>query len=224
MSIIQKFFGGSPFPMLLEHTRKVHECVELLRPLTDALLSEDFDKMEELHDVVSRTEHEADEIKSNIRKRLHNVHLMSVGRNELQKFLSYQDNVADSAEDFAVVLILRKTTIPEALKEDFREFVYQVIQVSEHLLQLAEELTILAESAFTGTEAEKVLNDLESIGQEEWKVDRLGRHFAQKFYAMEDELSPITILFLDKYCRELSEISNSAEKAAKYLRQIILSR
>ena len=129
MSIIQKFFGGSPFPMLLEHTRKVHECVELLRPLTEALLTEDYDKIEKLHDEVSRTEHEADVIKSDIRNKLQNVHLLSVGRNDLQKYLSYQDDVADCAEDFAVVLLLRKTQVPESLKDEFREFVMQVIQL-----------------------------------------------------------------------------------------------
>jgi uncharacterized protein Yka (UPF0111/DUF47 family) len=38
---------------------------------------------------------------------------------------------------------------------------------------------------------------------------------------MEDKLDPITIMFLDKYCKKLSEVSNNAEKTAKYLRIII---
>ena len=32
MNIIQDLFGKSPFGPLVEHTKKVHECVEMLKP------------------------------------------------------------------------------------------------------------------------------------------------------------------------------------------------
>lgn len=223
MGLIQQFLGNSPFPLILEHSRKVHECAVLLTPLTDALLDGDFQKIEELHNEIARKEHEADDIKDAVRKRIYEVHLLSVGKHELMKFLSYLDNVADSAQDYAVLLLLRKTEFPQELREDYREFVEQVVQVSEHLLSLAEELTRLAESAFTGKEAEKVLEGIDAIGKEEWKADRLQRKVARHFYAMEDELPVVTLIFLDKYCMALGEVANGAEKAGKYLRQLIQS-
>jgi predicted phosphate transport protein (TIGR00153 family) len=183
MGILSKFFAPSPFAQLHEHTKKVHECVELLRPLASALLAEDYEKIEELHNVMSKTEHEADQIKTELRDRISKMYFLSVGRLELSRFLAYQDDVADAAEDFAVVLLLRKTKVPEQLKADFMTFVKQVINVSEHLLNVAEKLSILAEAA--------------------------------------DKIDPITIIFLDKYCKTLSQVSNNAEKTAKYLRLII---
>ena len=221
MAIMQRFFGGSPFPLLLEHTKKVHECVELIRPIAEALVNGEHDKIEELHHRMSATEHEADQIKNAVRKRLYEVHLLSVGRYELLHFLTYQDNVADAAEDFAVVALLRKTQVPAPVKDDFLAFVDQVIYVSNHLLNLAEELTVLAESAFTGKEAENVLAGINDIGEEEWKADKLQRRFARKSYDLEGTIDPITLVFLDKYCKNLSAIANGAEKAGKYLRQII---
>jgi predicted phosphate transport protein (TIGR00153 family) len=221
MPIIEKFFGTSPFAMLLEHTQKVHECVELLTPLTDALLAGDYDKIEELHNEMSRREHQADEIKNDVRAKLSKAYLMSVRRDDLMLFLAYQDDVADAAEDFAVVLLLRKTKMPEELHEDFRLFVGQIIKVSEHLLNLAQELSVLAESAFTGKEADKFISDIEGIGKEEWEADRLQRRFARHFYDIEDQIDPVSIFFFDKYSISLSAIANSAEKTAKYLRQII---
>ena len=221
MGVLSKFFAPSPFAQLHEHTKKVHECVELMRPLAGALLEENYEKIEELHHVMSKTEHEADQIKTELRDRISKMYFLSVGRSELSRFLAYQDDVADAAEDFAVVLLLRKTKVPEQLKADFMAFVEQVISVSEHLLNVAEKLSTLAEAAFGGEEAQEVLDAIEKIGEEEWQVDRLERKFARRFYSMENKIDLITIVFLDKYCKTLSRVSNNAEKTAKYLRLII---
>ena len=221
MRILSRFFAPSPFVQLHKHSKKVHECVELLRPLAKALLAEDYEKIEELHNVMSKTEHEADQIKTALRDTITKMYFLSVGRSELSRFLAYQDDVADAAEDFAVVLLLRKTKLPEELKADFTAFVERVISVSEHLLNVAEKLSALAEIAFRGKEVKEVLKAIEKIGEEEWQVDRLERKFARRFYGMEDKIDPITLIFLDKYCETLGAVSNNAEKTAKYLRLII---
>jgi predicted phosphate transport protein (TIGR00153 family) len=189
--------------------------------LTDTLLSEEYDKLEELHNRMSKTEHEADIMKTELRDRISKMYFLSVGRMELSQFLAYQDDVADSAEDFAVILLLRKTKIPKELKADFSAFVEQVITVSEHLMELANKLSTLAEAAFGGEEAEEMLEAIERIGEEEWQADRLERKFARHMYSIEKKLDPVTIMFLDKYCGTLGRISNNAEKTAKYLRLII---
>ncbi|KPK75102.1 MAG: hypothetical protein AMJ79_12545, partial [Phycisphaerae bacterium SM23_30] len=77
------------------------------------------------------------------------------------------------------------------------------------------------DSAFTGREVENMLGAISNIGEEEWKADRLGRKFARHVYTMEDKLDPITITFLDKYCKTLSAVANNAEKTAKFLRLVI---
>ena len=224
MGFLERFFAPSPFVQLHEHAKKVHECVELIRPLADALLSEDYEKIEELHNLMSKTEHEADQIKTELRDKISKMYFLSVGRLELSQFLAYQDDVADSAEDFAVVLLLRKTKIPKELQSDFMAFVEQVISVSEQLMNLAEKLSTLAEAAFSGQEAREMLQAIEKIGEEEWKADRLERRFARQMYSIEDKIDPITIFFLDKYCKILGRVSNNAEKSAKYLRLIIRKR
>ena len=221
MGVLNKFFAPSPFAQLQEHSNKVHECVKLLQPLADALLAQDYDKIEELHNLMSKTEHEADKIKTKLRDHISKMYFLSVGRAEISEYLAYQDDVADAAEDFAVLLLLRKTKVPNEVQDDFKALVSQVINVSERLMSLAEKISSLAEAAFGGEEAEEFLAEIVKIGEEEWKVDKLERKFARKFYGMEDKLDPITIMFLDKYCKKLSEVSNNAEKTAKYLRIII---
>ncbi|MHC4312227.1 MAG: DUF47 family protein [Planctomycetota bacterium] len=66
-----------------------------------------------------------------------------------------------------------------------------------------------------------MLKSIAKIGEEEWQADRLERKFARHLYNIEDKLDPVTIMFLDKYCKTLGRVSNNAEKTAKYLRLII---
>lgn len=153
MNIIQELFGKSPFGPLVEHTKKVHECVEMIRPLMEALVNEDYDEIRRLQDQVSKLEYEADTIKHNVRDHLPRRYFMPVDRVDLEGFISSQDNIADKAEDFAVILTLRKTKLHPAIMDKFFDFVDQIFQVTGTLLTAAVELSNLAEASFSGAEA-----------------------------------------------------------------------
>ena len=61
----------------------------------------------------------------------------AVNRDDLSRYLGYQDDVADAAEDFAVTLSLRETKVHDDLKDDLRALSEQVIKVSEKMLTMA---------------------------------------------------------------------------------------
>ena len=63
----------------------------------NALLAEEYDKIEQLHNEMSKTVHEADILKNELRDQISKLHFLSVGKHELSEFLSYQDDVADEA-------------------------------------------------------------------------------------------------------------------------------
>ena len=132
MRIIGSLFGRSPFGPLVEHTKKVHECVDQIKPLITALINENFEEIERLHDVVSKLEYEADRLKHGIREQLPRRHFLPVERVEIDNFLRCQDRMADKVEDFAVILTLRKTRVHPELKEQFLDFVEQIFQRFVH--------------------------------------------------------------------------------------------
>ena len=185
MNIIQELFGKSPFGPLVEHTKKVHECVEMIRPLMEALVNEDYDEIRRLQDKISRLEYEADTIKHNVREHLPRRYFMPVDRVDLERFISCQDNIADKAEDFAVILTLRKTKLHPEIMDKFFEFVDQIFQVTGTLLGAAVELKNLAETSFSGAEARHVLDLLQGLNEEEWKADRMARSLSKDVYALE---------------------------------------
>lgn len=222
MNIIQELFGKSPFGPLVEHTKKVHECVEMIRPLMEALISEDYDEIRRLQDKVSRLEYEADTIKHNVREHLPRRYFMPVDRVDLERFISSQDNIADKAEDFAVILTLRKTKLHPAVMDKFFDFVEQIFQATGTLLTAAVELKNLAEASFSGAEAKVVLSLLKGLNEEEWKADRMARSLSKDVYQLESELDPITIIFYEKMILSLGAIANEAENAGDMLRTMIL--
>jgi predicted phosphate transport protein (TIGR00153 family) len=222
MNIIQELFGKSPFGPLVEHTKKVHECVEMIRPLMEALVNEDYDEIRRLQDQVSKLEYEADTIKHNVREHLPRRYFMPVERVDLERFISSQDNIADKAEDFAVILTLRKTKLHPDIMDKFFDFVDQIFQVTGTLLTAAVELKNLAEASFSGSEAKVVLSLLKGLNEEEWKADRKARSLSKDVYALEKELDPITIIFYEKMILTLGAIANEAENAGDMLRTMIL--
>ena len=222
MNIIQELFGKSPFGPLVEHTKKVHECVEVIRPLMEALVNEDYDEIRRLQDRVSKLEYEADTIKHSVRDHLPRRYFMPVDRVDLERFISSQDNIADKAQDFAVILTLRKTKLHPYIMDKFFDFVDQIFQVTATLLNAAVELNNLAEASFSGAEAKIVLNLLKGLGEEEWKADRMARSLSKDIYSLEKELDTITIIFYEKMILTLGAIANEAENAGDMLRLMIL--
>lgn len=222
MSLIKELFGQSPFSAMVKHVRKVHECVELICPLMQAVIDEDYEQIHKLQDRVSRIEYEADEIKHVIREHLPRRYFMPVEREDLDDFLHHMDSVADGVEDFAVVLYIRRTKIHPELCDDFREFACKVLDLSKLLTQAAEELEELVETSFGGAEAKNVLEKIGNLGEEEWRCDRLQRKLSIRIYERESELDPVTISFYEKMLRTLSAVANAADNTGESLRTMIV--
>ena len=222
MSIIQDIFSGSPFGPLVDHTKKVHECVEVVRPLMEALAHENYLEIHNLQDKVSKLEYEADLLKQEIRSRLPRRFFLPVDKSELDSFLRCQDKIADRVEDLAVILTIRNTKIHPDLIDDYFGFVDQIFQVTGSLLSAAVELNNLAEVSFGGAEARVVLDIIDSLGEEEWKADRMARRLSKKLYSLEGEIDPTTIIFHEKILLALGSIANEAENAGDMLRMMII--
>jgi predicted phosphate transport protein (TIGR00153 family) len=194
----------------------------VIRPLMEALVNEDYDEIRKLQDRVSKLEYEADTIKHSVRDHLPRRYFMPVDRVDLERFISSQDNIADKAQDFAVILTLRKTKLHPFIMDKFFDFVDQIFQVTATLLNAAVELNNLAEASFSGAEAKVVLNLIKGLGEEEWKADRMARSLSKDIYSLEKELDPITIIFYEKMILTLGAIANEAENAGDMLRLMIL--
>lgn len=223
MSIISKLFGKSPFEPLYQHMVKVKECVDLVRPLMDAVLQGETKKVKEIAKKIFKAEHYADMVKKDIRSHLPKSIFLPVARGDLLRFLKEQDHIADSAEDLAVLLILRKTMVPEEMKEDLKDFVNKVLETYEMAMIVSSEIKILAETSFGGAEAHKVTELIEQVKVKEWEADKAQMNTAKKLFSIEEKLDPVSVVMWMNILKELGTLANHAENAGDQMRVMLHS-
>jgi len=221
MSIISKLFGKSPFEPLYQHMLKVKACVDLVRPLMDAFLKGEEAKVKDVAKKIFKAEHDADMVKKDIRSSLPKSIFLPVARGDILRFLKEQDNIADSAEDLAALLILRKTTVPEELKEKLKSFVDKVLETYEVAMTVSSEIKLLAETSFGGEEAHKVMELIEQLKVKEWEADKAQMIAAKKMFSIEKKLDPVSVMMWMHIFKELGTLANHAENAGDQMRLML---
>ncbi len=221
MRTIFQLFGKSPFGPLVEHTRRVHSTVELISPLFEAFLAEDWERSRELYKQISKLEHKADLTKDEIRDTLPKSVFLPVDRQDMLRYLKEQDAIADAAEDVAFIVTMRHTPCPDALKPEVMHLVDQVIKTSELLLDAGLELQRLFESSFGGPEMVKVLDMVSEVNDQEWEADKVQGSLSRALLEHEEELGAVSIILWMRIIEVLGQVANHAENTGDLLRMML---
>jgi uncharacterized protein len=217
-------FGRSPFSPLMQHAERVHETVELIRPLTAAFVAGDWGETERIYETISDLEHRADELKIEIREHLPKSLFMPVNRGDILMLLKEQDSIADRAEDLGVLLTMRRTPTPDGLRQPFLDFIEHTISVSSAWLEVAREMPTLQEASFTGPEVDKTMERIRDISDMERAADDMQAGLSKLVFRHENDLDPISVVFWMNFARVLGSIANHAENTADLLRLMLARR
>ena len=155
-SILAELFHRSPLEALHQHLEKVRKCCNQLPALMEAFVEQDQERLQEKVERISDIEHEADIIKNRIREHLPNRMFMSVNRSDILTFLKQEDAIADSVEDVARLMEMRKTQIPSQLKDELMKVVDKVLETVAALGKACSHIKALSQSSFSRSEEEKV--------------------------------------------------------------------
>jgi hypothetical protein len=224
MRSIVGLFGRSPFRPLAQHTEKVNDTVQLVRPLMEAFMAGDWSQTADLYKKISKLEHKADVVKTDIRDHLPSSLFMPVDRGDILLFLKEQDSIADAAEDVAVLVTMRETPTPESMKAGVLELVDRVLLVGQTWFETAHELPLLEEASFTGPEVDTVLAGIQKISDLEWEADKQQAEMSRAVIRNENEMGAVSVMFWMNILRELGTIANKAENTADLLRLMLAKR
>lgn len=219
---INELFGKSPFKPLHEHMVKVKDCVDKLPNLKSAFVAGDFARINEVFKEVCKLEHKADLVKKTIRVQLPKTYFLPVDRGDILDFLNAQDSIADAIEDVAVLLDIRKSKVPDELKNEFAELFDRVFDTCVAAFEVSGQIDELAETGFGGYEASQVSEAIEKVSECEWKADKIQMTISRKLFDIETQIDPVTVLVLDKIIVRLGKIANNAETASDMMRNMLV--
>lgn len=218
MRTIASLFGKSPFVPLQSHMRKVSECIDGLGELFQIFVNEDHDSIGEVARKISKTEHEADLVKNDIRNHMPRGLFLPVDRGKLLEILSTQDEIADTAENVGVLCGLKKLPVPDTLKDLFLDFCSKTTECFHLSRRVIEELDELLESGFGGVEAEKVRELVHAVAVKEHEVDLCQRELLRVVFDSEDKLSYTEFHLWLRILSEIATISDLSENLADKVR------
>ena len=216
-----KLFGQSPFTALQEHMRVVVECAREVQPLIEALAAGDQEQVIQLKDRIFEREAEADRIKHELRAHLPKSLFMPVDRRDLLEVLLLQDTIANVAQDIAGLLIERKMSIPDFLRDPLIELTARCVDTVEHAAKVIEELDELLAIGFRGREVDSVDQMLKELNLIEDETDELGIALARALFDHEDELKPVSVMMWYQIIEWVGDLADYAEKVGDHLRLLI---
>lgn len=214
MSTIGKLFGRSPFGQIKLHIEQVGKCIEKMAEAIEAVKSARFDELDQISSEVSQLEHQADQIKNDIRGRLLKRVFMPIDRSEVLEIVNIQDGLADTAEDVCKVLTLKRLPFPDEFREDFEQFAQLNLEAFEIVSKIMNQLDELIESGFGGVEAERIRSLAKDAAFAEHQADLVQMNLLKKIYAHDGEMSPGEFHLWMRFTRVLSNISNLSENLA----------
>ena len=168
-----------------------------------------------------KAEHQADLIKGDIRRTIPKRFFLPVYRGDLLGYVKLQDDMADSVEDIAVLLTIKRLSLPPSLVEPTFEYVAKIEDVCRGSMDVAEYLPKLVEGDMVGAQAERALGMVAQLEKSEWEADRLQYSLSQKLFALEDDMKPTDVLLWFRVFGELGQLANFAEKTGDRLRRML---
>jgi uncharacterized protein Yka (UPF0111/DUF47 family) len=206
---------------LHEQTRKVHQAVEMIPLLLEALLTSDHQRVTALHQQISEIRDQAKRIKHSLYDQFADMHFRSTGGYAVGQYIAGLDKVAESADAFADILVSRKSSIPIELHADLKALASKIAHMNGQILMLTESIWPPEESVPTEPQTRDVLDAIERIVEDHHQARQLRMEFYRHLHNLEDQLDPSILLYLDKSHTTLQETANHVEVAANLLRMVI---
>ncbi len=218
-----RIFGSSPVTPLQKHIDIVVLCVEELIPYFESVISNDWDQAATIQAKLVQLEHEADEIKNELRLHLPSSLFMAIDRRDVLEVLDLQDSIANRAKDISGLTLGRKMSLPSPIASAYMEFLKRCIDATRQAQVAINELDELVATGFRGDEAVRVKKMIEELHIIEGETDEIQVKLRAELYKTEQELPPIDVMFIYKIIEWTGDLADTAQSTGNRL-QLMLAK
>lgn len=221
-NLLSNIFGSSPVRPLEQHVNIAYRCTKCLVPFFAGVVAGDWDKANAARDEIYRLEHEADDLKKEIRLGLPKSLFMPVPREDLLELLLVQDKMANRTKDVSGLVVGRNMSIPAEIAADFQVFVQRNVDAAKQARKSVRELDELFTSGFRGAEVDLVSSLIEELDRIETDTDDRQAALRAALFVIEGTLQPVDVIFLYRVIELTGEIADMAERVGRRL-ELLLS-
>ncbi len=214
-------FAKSPIKPLQQHVAKVQECCSLLPQFFDAANNGEWDKATDYQQQISSLEKDADALKRQIRLHLPSGLFMAMDRRDLLDVLTQQDRVANLAKDICGRVIGRQLLVPHSMYPDFVTYVNRCLDAVGQMYSVINGLEELLETGFKGREVTLIASMIDELDRIEDDTDNMQIGLRQNLLAIEQDYSPVDVMFLYKILEWVGAIADQAQRVCARLELMI---
>lgn len=208
---------GSPFKPIKEHMAMVFNCTCQMPALFDALYKKDDKQLALVAEEIIRIETEADKLKSTFRLNMPKSLLLPVDRKDLLELISTQDNIADTVEEIAQILLFRDMIVPEELKEQLDELLEATMEISSDTNTMISQLDEFIDAGFGSRDTERRTDMITTVRRGEHNVDAILHRTRRTLFEAEKNLDPVSVMFWYEMLGLVGKISDLSENIADRL-------
>ena len=220
MAWIDKLVGKSPIGPMQKHMQVAILCAREVIPLLEAMAAADDQGIRDRRAEIDRLEHEADQLKHEIRSHMPRRFMMAMDRPTMLEILDYQDSIADVTQDIAELADQRGMHLPELLREPVLSMAHSVLVACEQGQRIIDELDELVETGFGEGEVARVDEMIRELGRLESQTDADLDRAARALFSMETELGVATV-FWHQIILWIANLADLAERVGNRLRLLI---
>ncbi len=221
-NVLANIFGSSPVQPLEKHMDVTYRCAKQLNDFFPAAIAGDWDKATAVRDEIDRLEHDADDLKKEIRLHLPKSLFMPVPREDLLELLLVQDKIANRTKDVSGLVLGRRMRIPETIADAFLVFVERNVDAAKQARKSVRELDELFTAGFRGAEVDLVESMIEELDRIETDTDGKQAEIRAALFKIEFTLNPVDAVFMYKVIELTGEIADMAERVGRRL-ELLLS-
>ncbi|NBD95667.1 MAG: TIGR00153 family protein [Gammaproteobacteria bacterium] len=220
-SYISRVFGQSPVRPLQQHIDRATRCARQLPDFVHAAQAGNWQEAGSVRERIVELEHEADDLKRELRLNLPRSLFMPVARSDVLEMLSVQDRIANKARDISGLMLGRKMSFPEALQDLYLDFVERCLDAVGQAHETVNELDELFETGFRGSEIELVMGMIEKLDEIENDSDGMQVELRGRLFQIEKDLPPIEVMFLYKIIDWTGDLGDLAQRVGSRLHLMI---
>ncbi len=221
-TLLANIFGSSPVMPLERHVGLAYKCTKQIIGFFEAVIANDWETAKSIRGEIERLEHEADDLKKEIRLGLPKSLFMPVPREDLLELLLVQDKMANRTKDVSGIVLGRTLQIPPEIAGEFLEFVRRAVDAAKQARKSVRELDELFTSGFRGAEVTLVSELIEELDRLETDTDDREAALRASLFAVESGLEPVNVMFLYTVIGLVGEIADMAERVGRRL-ELLLS-